>query len=75
MVNDRVGTRMCPAPRQWGSAKLIHIDANRTISARSSGLFVHSASDKHSHAFARYALFGSLCSAPQMRLASFVFIP
>src|SRR5215510_5131844 len=39
-----------------GSAKLIHIRANRTISARSSGSFRHSASDKHSHAFARYAL-------------------
>src|SRR5215475_8659185 len=39
-----------------GSAKLIHIHANRTISARSTGSFRHSASDKHSHAFARYAL-------------------
>src|SRR5436190_15585874 len=45
-----------PRASSIGSAKLIHIRANRTISARSSGSFVHSASDKHSHAFARYVL-------------------
>jgi hypothetical protein len=45
-----------PRASSIGSAKLIHIPANRTISARSSGSFMHSASDKHSLAFARYAL-------------------
>jgi hypothetical protein len=43
-----------------GSARLIHIDANRTISARSSGSFMDSASDKHSLAFARYALLAAI---------------
>src|SRR5262249_44668411 len=49
-----------PRASSIGSAKLIHIHANRTISARSSGSFMHSASDKHSHAFARYALLAAI---------------
>src|SRR5260370_42700675 len=52
----RTGTSYELGASSIGSAKFIHIHANRTISARSSGSFMHSASDKHSHAFARYAL-------------------
>jgi hypothetical protein len=50
------GASYAPGASSIGSAKFIHIRANRTISARSSGSFMHSASDKHSRAFARYAL-------------------
>jgi len=37
-----------------GSVRLIHIPANRSRSARRSGSLMPSASDKHSHALARY---------------------
>jgi hypothetical protein len=59
-------TRMRPAPRQ-SVRPFVHIRAKRTIWARSSGSFMHSASDKHSHAFARYALsavMGTFSSPP-----------
>jgi len=36
-----------------GSVRLIHIRANRSMSARRSGSFMLSARDKHSHALAR----------------------
>ena len=36
---------VCARASSIGSAKLIHISANRTTSARSSGSFMHSASD------------------------------